>query len=159
VNIFLTVGSMLPFDRLVRAMDLWAAENPDASVFAQIGETEMRPANMNYEKMITPSEYRRRFEAADLIVSHVGMGTVITASECRKPLVLLARRPDFHEVTSNHQIATAKWLRGREGLCIIENECELSEGISNSIGTKGVRSVESGTRDKFIAEIRKFLES
>ena len=35
--IFVTVGSQLPFDRLVRAVDDWAAGNGGAAAFAQIG--------------------------------------------------------------------------------------------------------------------------
>jgi len=36
--ILVTVGSMLPFDRLIEAMDKWAADHPGHSLFAQIGK-------------------------------------------------------------------------------------------------------------------------
>jgi len=35
--IFVTVGTQLPFDRLIRGVDLWAAEHPDIPVFGQTG--------------------------------------------------------------------------------------------------------------------------
>ena len=41
--IFVTVGTQLPFDRLVRAVDAWAAEHPQVDVFGQIGPASFRP--------------------------------------------------------------------------------------------------------------------
>ena len=35
--IFVTVGSMMPFNRLIDTMDRWAAARPDVEMFAQIG--------------------------------------------------------------------------------------------------------------------------
>lgn len=159
MKIFLTVGSMLPFDRLIRAMDVWAKEHPDTQVFAQIGKTRLCPANMEYRTMISPSEYRTHFAACDLVVSHAGMGTVITSLECRKPLVVLPRRQDLHEVTSNHQLATAKWLEDKSGICVIYSENELAQAISESAGADGVSIIETGTRGKLIDALRQFVSS
>lgn len=159
MNIFVTVGSMLPFDRLVKAMDAWAAENPKAQVFAQIGETALKPKNIEFAAMIGPAEYRERFASADLVVSHVGMGTVITAFECGKPVVMLPRSPELMEVTSNHQIATAKWLVGRSGIHIVSSENELADAIADSLGSQGVSKIETGTRERLIGAIREFISN
>lgn len=157
MKVFLTVGSMLPFDRLVRAVDEWAKLNCAATVFAQIGSTTLRPANIEFATMVNPDEYRRHCAECDLVISHVGMGTVITASELGKPLVMLARRPDRQEVTSNHQIATAQWLRGRPGIHIADTEEELPAVIAGSSGSVGATSLESGTRAQLISAIRQFI--
>lgn len=157
MKVFLTVGSMLPFDRLVSAMDAWAKAHPAAHVFAQIGETGLRPVNFEYRAMISPSEYRNHFAACDVVVSHVGMGTVITALECSRPLVLLPRRPELHEVTSNHQLATAKWLMGKPGVCIIDSEDKLSVAISESVGADMTLMIETGTRSKLVDALRQFI--
>jgi UDP-N-acetylglucosamine transferase subunit ALG13 len=150
---------MLPFDRLVRAMDAWAKEHAEARVFAQIGETSLHPANMEYCAMISPSEYRDQFAACDVAVSHVGMGTVITASEFRKPLVMLPRRTELKELTNNHQFETAKWLEGRPGIRILYSEDELAEAISESIGSDGGSIIETGTRDKLVDALRQFISN
>lgn len=159
MRIFLTVGSMLPFDRLVRAMDTWAKEHPEAQIFAQIGETSLRPANMEYHAIISPSEYRDHFATCDLVVSHVGMGTVITAVECNKPLVMLPRQPELHEVTSNHQFATAKWLENRPGVRVVYSENELANAIFESVGSDGVSMIETGTQGKLIDALRQFVSN
>ena len=150
---------MLPFDRLVLAMDAWAQEHPEVHVFAQIGETPLCPLNMEYQTMISPSEYRDHFVASDVVVSHVGTGTIISALECNKPLVMVPRRPDLNEVSSNHQVATAKWLENSPGVYIVYSENELAKAISDSVGSDGVSMIETGTRGKLIDTLRQFISN
>lgn len=157
MNVFVTVGSMLPFDRLVQAMDAWALANPQARVFAQIGESVLRPTHIDFRTFVDPFEFRRHFTSCDLVVSHVGMGTVITASECGKPLVMLPRRPELGEVTSNHQLATSKWLEGRTGIRIVQSEQELAQAISQHAGIEGVAQIETGTKAGLVAALRQFI--
>lgn len=159
MKIFLTVGSMLPFDRLVQAVDSWAGLHPDAEVFAQIGTTSFVPRNMRWQAMVSPDEYRAQFANCDLVVSHVGMGTVITAFECDKPLLMLARRPELQEVTSNHQLATAQWLVGRPGIAVVESEEQIAAGIADCVGAVGVSRIDTGTQQQLIHALRKFIEA
>ncbi len=159
MKLFLTVGSMLPFDRLVLAMDDWAKNHPEAHIVAQIGATDLRPKNMQHHAMLSPSEYRQHFAACDVVVSHVGMGTVITAFECNKTLVMLPRRPELQEVTSNHQLATAKWLADSPGVRIVYSENELPEAISESVGTVGASMHDNGNRGQLIDALRHFISN
>jgi UDP-N-acetylglucosamine transferase subunit ALG13 len=159
VRLFVTVGSMLPFDRLVRAMDEFVASRPDIEAFAQIGETRHRPGHMESRQMMTPAEYRQMFERADVVVSHVGIGTVITAAELGKPLVMLPRRMELQEVTSRHQQATARWLTGRPGVHIVETEAELPARIDEVAGSRGVADFESETRIALVRAVRDFIHA
>lgn len=157
MKVFVTVGSMLPFDRLVMAMDGWAAAHPEARVFAQIGEGARIPTHFEHREMLSPEEYRKRFAESDMIVSHVGMGTIITAFEMRKPLVMLPRRPELMEVTSNHQVATARWLEGRPGIRIVHEEVVLPAAIAECLGSGGAFNIDTGTRDVLINTLREFI--
>lgn len=159
MKLFVTVGSMLPFDRLIRAVDGFVATRPDIEAFAQIGETRERPTHMASRTMMSPTEYRERFAQADVVVSHVGIGTVITASELDKPLIMLPRKTELHEVTNAHQQATARWLAGRPGVHIVETEAELLATIDEVAGTHGVGSIESGTRAALVQAIRQFVHA
>lgn len=150
---------MLPFDRLVRAIDAYVASRPDIEAFAQVGETRHRPSHMQSRQMMTPAEYRRMFEQADVVVSHVGIGTVITASELSKPLVMLPRRMELHEVTSRHQQATARWLAGRPGVHIVATEAELPGKIEEVAGSHGVGDFESDTRIALVRAVRDFIRA
>jgi UDP-N-acetylglucosamine transferase subunit ALG13 len=158
MKVFVTVGSMLPFDRLVRAADIAASELGDRAEFvAQIGDSNYRPQHMTAEKMLTPEQFRRRVEWSDVIVSHVGMGTVITASDCRKKLIAIPRRPELSEVTSAHQIATARWLRDRNGVVIIEDESLIRRELEQLDSSATTELTDSGTRKNLISAVRDFV--
>ena len=128
--IFVTVGSALPFDRLVRAMGVWAAAHPETELFAQIGRGEYEPQHMGFDRMVSPSEFKALNERAEIIVAHAGMGSVITASELGKPIVLLARHASLREHTTDHQIHTATWLKSRPGIFVADGEAHIDRQIA-----------------------------
>lgn len=108
--IFLTLGTQLPFDRLVRAVDEWCGARGRDDVFGQIadpGDTGYRPQHFDWVAHLPPEDYTTRFASARLIVAHAGMGSIITAMERGKPIVLMPRRADLGEHRNEHQLATA----------------------------------------------------
>lgn len=108
--LFVTVGSELAFDRMVRVVDEWAGETGRTDVFAQIGNTTWVPSFIEHEKFLEPAEFARRFEAADHIVAHAGMGTILTALKAGKPILVMPRRARFRETRNDHQVATVRRL-------------------------------------------------
>lgn len=120
--IFLTVGTQEPFDRLVAAVDDWAATH-DVPVFGQLGALKPgshRPAHFEWREFITADAYQQRLEASRLIVAHVGMGSIISSLTYGKPLVMMARRASLGEHRNEHQLATAAKFAGRPGLHIAD---------------------------------------
>lgn len=116
--IFLTVGTQEPFDRLVRAVDAWAATH-DVPVFGQLGRLtadSYRPANFPFESFISADEFQERLEASRLMVGHAGMGSIISALSHGKPLLMMARRAALGEHRNEHQLATAARFSGRSGI-------------------------------------------
>src|SRR6185503_6968826 len=68
--IFVTVGTQLPFDRLVKAVDAWAGSSGEAGAFAQIGSNAYQPAHMEWAPYLPVEMFRRKLEAASLVISH-----------------------------------------------------------------------------------------
>jgi len=120
--IFASVGSMLPFDRLVRAVDEWARDNPKEEVFVQIGDGEYKPQHAPWARIITNQDYKTRLEACDLFVAHVGMGSILQALQARRQMLLLPRQTRLREHTTDHQLHTAARFRDRPGLVIVDDE-------------------------------------
>ncbi len=131
--IFVTVGSVFPFDRLIRAMDDWAASTGRRDVVAQIGEGHYLPQHMAYERRLTQAEFASRVAAAEVVVSHAGMGTVITAGRAGRALVLLPRLRKWGEHNTDHQLATANWLRGKPAIFVAENAADLAGRIAEAL--------------------------
>lgn len=103
----------MPFDRLIGLVDRWAART-EHEVFAQTGAAGMRPEHMPFAPSLAPAAYREAFAAADLIVAHAGMGTILTALQMGKPLLVLPRHADRGETRNDHQIHTAQHFAQRE---------------------------------------------
>ena len=107
--IFVTVGNMDPFDRLLRAVDGWVKNQAISEpVVAQIGNCKYLPQNFPYVRFLTPSEYQAKFAEARFVIAHAGMGTIITAIELRKMLVIMPKLASLGEQRNDHQLATLR---------------------------------------------------
>lgn len=110
MNIFLVVGSLFPFDRLVRVVDEWAASQDQIRVIGQIGDGDYEPKNMEAYRILEAEDFNKRFTESDLIITHAGMGIILKSLVVQKPIVVFPRKVSLKEVNTDHQIATAKAL-------------------------------------------------
>lgn len=122
--ILLTVGTQLPFDRLVRAVDE-VAPRLDEPVYAQIGNAKFRPVNMKWVDYVEPLAFDSLVRGCSRIVAHAGIGTVLIAQRYKRPLIVFPRRRSLGEHRNDHQIATTNALSGRKGIYVAMDEAEL----------------------------------
>jgi UDP-N-acetylglucosamine transferase subunit ALG13 len=157
--IFVTVGSMFPFERMIRSMDDWTSQHPEQQVFAQIGGGKYEPRHMRWQRIIAPDDYKKVVQSCRVIVAHAGTGSVFTASEFRKPIVLLPRRAAQKEHTTDHQHDTAKWLQDKQGIFIAWSENELAQAIERASQAAGnLQSlIATSAPQPFLDRIRGFL--
>jgi UDP-N-acetylglucosamine transferase subunit ALG13 len=163
--IFLTIGTHEPFDRLVRAVDDWCAlRGMGAQVFGQITEPKpdgWRPQHFKWVARLVPEEYERRIAETRLIVSHAGMGTILTALYHAKPIVVMPRRGHLLETRNDHQFTTVRMLGNRSGIHVAEDETCLGSVLDRVLAEGSVDAqVEpiSGLADsKFTDALRVFL--
>jgi UDP-N-acetylglucosamine transferase subunit ALG13 len=127
--IFLTVGSQLPFDRLTRVVDDWAAAHPDVDVLAQIGVGGFVPRHVRSLPTMSPTDYREAFERASLVIAHAGMGTIITALELRKPLLMLPRLASLRESRNDNQVGTARHFSQFSLFEVVDSETEIAQAV------------------------------
>jgi UDP-N-acetylglucosamine transferase subunit ALG13 len=154
-----TIGSMFPFDRLIRAMDGWAAANPGAELLAQIGDGGFEPRHMPWVRRLERRDYLAAVARARLVVAHAGMGTVITAAEQGRPVVLLPRRGHLGEHNNDHQADTAAWLRTRPGIRVAEGEDDLARCIAAALADEGESAtIGPSAPAPFLARIRAFVQ-
>ncbi|NPU90891.1 MAG: glucuronosyltransferase [Gammaproteobacteria bacterium] len=131
--IFVTVGTQLPFERLIKAVDEWAEKWPEIYIFAQVGDTEYIPQHMTFVRKLTPQEYSQKFNDAQVVVSHAGMGTIISALENGKYLVLVPRLAALGEHRNDHQLGTAEKFAHYQQIRIAKSTTELHDALSNSV--------------------------
>jgi UDP-N-acetylglucosamine transferase subunit ALG13 len=118
--IFLTTGTQLPFDRLVRAVDDWAdTAQPEGGIVAQVlpdPRAPYVPRNFETTARLSPDAYVEIFNKARLVISHAGMGTILTALTQGKRICVMPRQHRYGEHRNDHQLATAARLADLPGL-------------------------------------------
>ena len=106
--IFVTSGSMLPFDRLFKIIDEAVLSGLISEpVFGQIGEGKYEPKNFPFQRFVEKSEFDRLVEEADLVVGHAGIGVIIQALNSHTKLLVLPRKSELGEHVNDHQVSTA----------------------------------------------------
>lgn len=156
--IFVTVGAQMAFDRLVRTVDSWAGTRDKRDVFAQIGPTDFQPANIQWASFLSPDEYKERYEAADCIVAHAGTGSIITALQYGKPIVIMPRRATLRETRNDHQIATSERFRRFDSVTVALDEHELLNQLANIDQLTGRKSVGPHASRELLDAIGHFLD-
>ncbi len=155
--IFVTVGVQLPFDRLVRAVDAWAGERMRSDVFAQIGPSQYRPRHIGFRAFVEPPEFRRLVESADAVVAHAGMGSIITALELAKPLIVMPRRAELGEHRNDHQRSTARHMLAQNVISVAEDEKELTHRLDQIEEVSAARPIPAFASGELIETISSFL--
>lgn len=157
--IFVSVGSMMPFDRLIRAVDVWAAAHPETSVLAQIGRGSFEPGHAQFVRLMPPADYGRAVADADLFVAHAGMGSIITAIQSGKPLLMLPRLQALGEHNTDHQLATVRNVGNRPGLHHVDSDAELGAAIDRLLatGSEAPAPISPYASEELLANVRAFV--
>ncbi|MCH8271105.1 MAG: hypothetical protein IH985_07850 [Planctomycetes bacterium] len=155
--IFVTVGTQLAFDRMIRVVDAWAGASGRADVFAQIGPGAWRPSHIEWSEFVTPGEFDRRSRESDVIIGHAGMGAILTAMQYGKPIVIMPRRAALREQRNDHQVATARRFSHRQGITVAMDEHELVDRLDQLDSLVGADAISDRASDQLINAIREFI--
>lgn len=129
--IFLTVGTVFPFDRLVRAVDSAVEKNLiEDEVFAQIGHGGFEPRNMEYVETLGKEAFDEKVRCAACVISHAGMGSIIAALSRNKPLLVMPRMKRFAEHVNDHQVDIAKKFEKYGHLLVASDVAGLPDAIA-----------------------------
>lgn len=151
--IFVTVGTQLPFPRLIEAMDEIAGRLYEP-VIAQTYEPT-RCSNMIVEPQMNGVRYADVLSRARLVVAHAGIGTIMATREAGIPLVILPRRADLGEHRNDHQQGTARQMLGHEGITAVWSEDKLEELLHHSFESPAARSAPA--LDGLVSGLRSFI--
>lgn len=162
--IFATVGTQLPFDRLMNGLNSWAIRNPNVPIFAQVCSGTLELSHIKTVSYLSQSEFRARFETSRLIVAHAGMGTILSAAELNKPIILMPRRAKFQEHRNDHQQDTAKEMARLSNVTIAEDGEALHEALDRAVSggfdvTPGFLNTQTSELDPLIEAVRDFVWS
>lgn len=156
--IFVTVGTQLHFDRLVRAVDQWAGARGIPDVFAQVGPSDHQFQHIQAKQFVEPTDFRKRVEMASVVIAHAGMGSIITALELGKRIIVMPRQASLGEHRNDHQVATVKKFAQQGRIEVAFNEQELIDKLDHLEALDEVDRLSSQASQYLIESIRAFIE-
>jgi UDP-N-acetylglucosamine transferase subunit ALG13 len=128
--IFVTVGSQLPFDRLIEALDEIAPTLQGKEIIAQVFGMKYQPKNIKTLDYISPSEFKGYIESSELVISHAGTGTILSVAQLEKPLIVFPRSGKLKETRNDHQLSTCRMLEKISKLQVAYDKDQLREKIN-----------------------------
>jgi len=154
--IFVTTGTQLPFPRLVDAMADLAPELTE-DILVQTGPDTAPRAGLDCRASLSPEAFSEALHAARVIVGHAGMGTVLSAKEAGKPLIVVPRRVALGEHRNDHQMATAAQLEGMPGIYIAWETADLRD-LLRAPSLMPARFEPGQTTAQLITRLRDFID-
>ncbi len=157
MKIFIVVGTQEPFDRMIKIIDLWAGKNNKHTFFAQISKALYKPITLPFTDFISPELFDEHFNKADLIISHAGMGTIISALTIGKPIIVMPRLASNHEHRNDHQLATARSFEKLDYVKAVYNEAELIQALDEAKKIIPAEKIGPGASPELIKTIQLFI--
>ena len=124
--IFVTIGTQAPFDRFIKIIDE-VAPYIDEEIIAQVYKCSFTPKHIKTIDFLAPNEFNDLFDKARLIISHAGMGTILSALQKHKPIIIFPRIAALGEHRNEHQLATAEKFKELEMVYVAMNEQVLKD--------------------------------
>ena len=155
--ILVTVGGQMPFDRLIGLVDAWAGRTGRRDIFAQIGPSDLKPEHIEFTYFLEPIDFQRRLRAADVVIAHAGMGTILSALQYQKPILVLPRRGHLRETRNDHQVATALRMRESGQVSVALDEQEFDEQLDRLDRLPVPSAIERTASPELLSAIQGFV--
>ena len=122
--IFVTIGTQAPFDRFIKIIDEVAPQLGE-EIVAQVYKLGFEPKHIKTINFLAPDEFNELFDKARLVVAHAGMGTILSALQKNKPIIIFPRIAALGEHRNEHQLATAEKFKELGSVYVAMDEEEL----------------------------------
>jgi|SRR5690606_11611128 len=158
--IFVTTGTQAPFDRLIQMVDEMAPEIEGHEVIAQAFKGTYIAKHIQVLDFLEPKKFKELFDNADLIISHAGMGTVISALTTGKTLIIVPRNAKLGEHRNDHQLATARKLDELNYVHVAFDSgtlVKLTKRLLNEDNSGNPPKVAEFASGRLISSLRKYI--
>ena len=128
--IFVTVGTHeQPFNRLVEAVDQWAASS-DEDVLIQTGYSTITPKHCRFKDFLPREEMVENIKNARIVITHGGPCCYTEVQTFGKIPIVVPRNHKFGEQFDDHQVEICREYKSRYNhIILIEDIATLSDSI------------------------------
>ncbi|MGU9047072.1 PssE/Cps14G family polysaccharide biosynthesis glycosyltransferase [Clostridium perfringens] len=156
--IFITLGSQkFQFNRLLKKVDSLIEKGIiNEEVYAQIGYSDYKPKNYNYNEFVDRDEFSNIMKKSKIVITHGGTGAIITAVKSGKKVIAVPRLKKYGEHVDNHQVQLLKEFDGMGFIATCYN-IEDFESVYNRLNYMKFKPYVSNT-EIILHSIRNFIE-
>ncbi len=123
--IFVILGTQkFQLNRLLKTLDQFVEQGKiTEEIVAQIGYSDYLPKRYQYVEFLNKEEFDEMIQKADVVIAHSGVGSIISALNAKKPVIVYPRLAKFREHIDDHQTEIAyAFSRKKYVLCCGEND-------------------------------------
>lgn len=157
--IFVTLGTQdKPFTRLLEAIEQ-EIENGNITdeVIVQAGFTKYKSDKMKIFDLISQEDFSNYMQKADLIITHGGVGSIITALNHGKKVIAAPRLSKYGEHVNDHQLQIIKCFEQKNYILPLYDFDKLNEAIEHL--KSFVSSKFESNRGNFLKFIEQLIDS
>ena len=156
--IFVTLGTQdKDFSRLLKAIDKEIEKgNIKEKVIVQAGYTKYSSPNMEIVDLIPTDEFDKLIEKSSLVITHGGVGNILSAIKKNKTVIAAARLKKFKEHTNDHQKQIIEEFSSQGYILELKDFNKLGKMIDKAKVFKA-RKFKSNT-DNMLSLIEKYIE-
>lgn len=156
--ILVTLGTQdKSFERLLKALDKAVAKGKiKEKIIVQAGCTKYKSKNMEIFDLTSPEELDKLVKKCSLLITHGGVGSILTGIKYNKPIIAAARLSEYREHTNNHQKQIIKEFVKSGYILELEDFDNLDKLIKQAKKFKP-KEFKSNT-NKFIKNIENYIE-
>ena len=117
------------FDRLLRWVKAYLAENPQVRCLVQHGHTSPVEGADNV-KLLPAGTLKRLYAKAQVVLVQGGPGSIQDARATGAIPLVVPRRVEFDEVVDNHQVPFVTMMEKQGGAVIVESRADLFDKLT-----------------------------
>lgn len=106
----MTLGTQkFQLNRLLRQMDECIEKGlVNEEVVAQVGNSDYKPQNYKFDSFYDKSHFNECIQKSRIVITHSGVGSIITALQYKKPVIVFPRLKRYNEHVDDHQLDIAR---------------------------------------------------
>jgi UDP-N-acetylglucosamine transferase subunit ALG13 len=118
-------------NRLIKAVDELALTYPE-EFFIQTGNSSYVPRNCEHVDFMDSIEYNKKISECSVLVTHAGVGTIISGISLGKPVVVVPRSRKYGEHVDEHQSQIAGAFESKGLVLCCHDTDKLEESIEEA---------------------------
>ncbi len=157
--IFVILGTQkFQFNRLLKYIDEQIESGEiQEDVFAQIGYSDYIPQNYSYVEFLDKEQFEETIKKSDLIITHSGVGSIVTSISAEKPVIVFPRLKRYKEHVDDHQMEIAEAFEKKQFIIKYNEGDSIGMLIKQARGFE-YKKYESGNK-KIIDLIQDYIDN